>query len=99
MSTESSYKQKVENKVKKPNRYKVIMHNDDFTPMDFVVYILMTIFSKGEEEAYNLMMQVHKSGSAIDGIYTYDIAKTKEAETITLARSQGYPFKVSVEKE
>ena len=84
-------------KVKKPSLYKVIMHNDDFTSMEFVIFVLMNIFNKNEMEANDLMMKVHKGGSAMVGTYSYDIARSKVEETTLLARQEGFPFKVTME--
>ncbi|MGL5614798.1 MAG: ATP-dependent Clp protease adaptor ClpS [Sarcina sp.] len=98
MSTSVSIKERTNVKVKEPKRYKVVMYNDDFTPMDFVVEILTMIFRKSEEEAFQIMMAVHKAGKAIVGNYSYDIAKTKTEQSVTIAREEGYPFKVKVEE-
>ncbi len=86
-------------RAKIPKRYQVVMYNDDFTPMDFVVEILMDIFQKPEGEAVALMYEVHLGGSAVVGTYSYDIAHTKASLAITRAREQGWPFQVRVEKE
>ena len=85
-------------KIKKPSKFKVIMYNDDFTSMDFVIYILIKIFNKNNEAAFNLMMSVHKGGSAVVGIYSYDIAKTKVEKSLSLAKDEGYPFRIKVEE-
>ena len=85
-------------KVKEPNMYNVIMLNDDFTPMDFVVDMLMKYFEKSGTEATNLMLAVHKGNRAIVGTYVYDVAMTKILHVTTEAREKGYPFKVIVEK-
>ena len=74
------------------------MYNDDFTPMDFVVYILINIFKKKHEDAVNIMMKVHKEGSAVVGIYSYDIAVTKVEKADSLARGEGFPFKIKVQE-
>lgn len=98
MTTGGSVKERTNIKIKEPKRYKAVMYNDDFTPMDFVVDILMTIFKKSEKEAFQIMMMVHNSGKAIVGIYSYDIAKSKVEESVAIAREEGYPFKVKVEE-
>lgn len=98
MTTGASIKERTNVKIKEPKRYKAVMYNDDFTPMDFVVDILMTIFKKNEEEAFQIMMTVHNSGKAIVGVYSYDIAKSKVEESVAIAREEGYPFKVKVEE-
>lgn len=85
-------------RIREPKRYQVIMHNDDYTPMDFVVEILMDIFHKGEEEATMLMMTVHKSGKAAVGSYSYDMAVTKQQAAQQRAQDEGYPFRMTVEE-
>lgn len=98
MSTKSSIKEKTGTQVRIPKKYVVVMHNDDFTPMDFVVKILMEIFNKQEQEAVSLMMQVHKGNKAIVGTYSYDIARSKSERAMAMAREEGYPFRVTVEE-
>lgn len=98
MTTKGAIKERTDIKIKEPKRYKAVMYNDDFTPMDFVVDILMGIFKKSEEDAFKIMMTVHNNGRAIVGIYSYDIAKTKVEEAVAIAREEGYPFKVKVEE-
>ena len=97
MGTRTSIIEKTRIRVKEPKRYKVIMHNDDFTSMEFVIFVLMNIFNKNEVEANELMIRVHKGGSAMVGVYSYDIAKSKVEETTLLAREEGFPFKVTIE--
>ena len=97
MATSTSITEKTRVKVKEPKRYKVIMHNDDFTTMEFVVEVLKTVFNKDIKEANDLMMKVHKGGSAMVGTYSYDIARSKVEETTLLARQEGFPFKVTME--
>ena len=97
MATSTSITEKTRVKVKEPKRYKVIMHNDDFTSMEFVIFVLMNIFNKNEMEANDLMMKVHKGGSAMVGTYSYDIARSKVEESTLLARQEGFPFKVTME--
>lgn len=92
----TSEKSKV--RIKEPKKYKVVMYNDDFTPMDFVVYILENIFRKNHEDAFMIMMTVHKSGKAVVGIYSYDMAETKVKRAGDLAREEGYPFKIKIEE-
>ena len=86
-------------KVKKPKNYKVIMHNDDFTTMEFVVAILNDIFNKNFEEANKIMMDVHKNGKGIAGIYPYDIAISKANKAMGIAKNEGFPFKLTVEED
>ena len=98
MSTNTSINEKIKVKIKEPKRYKVVMYNDDFTSMEFVVFVLVNIFKKPNEEAINIMMTVHKSGKAIVGIYSYDIAMSRVEKTTALARQEGYPFKLKIEE-
>ncbi|EQB88106.1 hypothetical protein M918_05580 [Clostridium sp. BL8] len=75
------------------------MHNDDFTTMEFVVDVLVNIFNKKIEEASKIMIDVHKKGSGIAGIFPHDIAVSKASTAMTIAKEQGFPFKLSVEEE
>ena len=99
MATSTSITEKTRVKVKEPKRYKVIMHNDDFTTMEFVVAILSDIFNRSIEEANKIMMEVHKNGKGVAGIYPYDIAISKATKAMTLAKEEGFPFKLTVEEE
>lgn len=98
MAVQGLVKEDSKLKTKVPKQYKVVMYNDDFTPMDFVVEILMGIFGKQEAEAVTLMYQIHQEGSAIVGTYTYDIAKTRENMATIAAREEGYPLRVLTEE-
>ena len=80
-----------------PQKYKVILHNDDFTPMDFVVFILREFFHKTEEEANSITLQVHKLGQGIAGVYDYQLAEQKVYDVTECAREHEYPLKVSGE--
>ena len=91
-----SQKNKV--KVKKPKQYKVIMYNDDYTTMEFVIDVLVRIFNKKLEEAKKIMLDVHKAGKGIAGIYSYDLAMTKANMAMGWAKDEGFPFKLSVEE-
>ena len=86
-------------KVKKPKDYKVVMHNDDFTTMEFVVNILMTVFKKDINTSNKIMMDVHKIGRGIVGVYPYDIAATKVAIALGMAKEEGFPFNITIEEE
>ena len=90
--------QKSKVKVKEPKQYKVIMHNDDYTTMEFVIEVLVRIFNKKLEEAQKVMLDVHKAGKGIAGIYSYDIAMTKANTAMNWAKEEGFPFKLSVEE-
>lgn len=85
--------------IREPKMYKVIIYNDDFTPMDLVVEILEQVFNKTKEEAVRLMLGVHNSTSAVVGVYTKDIAKTKAAAATDMARKEGYPLKIEAVEE
>lgn len=88
-----------ETDVTTPKKYKVILLNDDFTPMDFVLAILTEIFHKGSQEAYDVMMHIHNNGRGIAGVYPKDIAHTKVREVHQLAKHEGHPLKAIVEKQ
>ncbi|KYH28944.1 MULTISPECIES: ATP-dependent Clp protease adaptor ClpS [Clostridium] len=92
-------KEKTEIKIKKPNMYKVLLHNDDYTTMDFVVEILIKIFRKSPIEAERIMFDVHRKGIGIAGIYSYDIASTKIRQVMIMAEENGFPLKLTLEKE
>lgn len=81
-----------------PSQYDVIIHNDDFTPMDVVVYILMSVFRKPQAEAVQIMLKVHHSERGVAGTYTLDIAHSKKAKGEKIARELGYPLRFTVEE-
>ena len=83
----------------KPSRYKVILHNDDYTTMEFVVEILVNVFGKSLEKAMQIMLNVHNKGKAVCGVYTREIAETKVETVHHLAGSRGFPLKSTMEKE
>lgn len=85
-------------KLEVPSKYKVIMHNDDFTTMDFVVIVLQDVFMKSEDEAERLMLEVHHKGQAVVGIYSFDVATTKVERAMEMAKQQGFPFRLTVEQ-
>ncbi len=88
-------KEKIE--VKKPKLYKVILLNDDYTPMEYVVKLLRIVFMKSENEAVNIMLMVHKKGSGICGIFTKEIAETKVETVLRMAKSDQHPLKCIME--
>ena len=96
---QSQLRERQRTDIREPKRYKVIIYNDDFTTMEFVVMILVQVFLKSEEEANSLMLQVHHSDKAVVGIYSYDIAVSKARKATTMAREQGYPLRLTVEPE
>ncbi|MDE3038843.1 MAG: ATP-dependent Clp protease adapter ClpS [Pseudomonadota bacterium] len=85
-------------KTKRPPYFKVVLLNDDFTPMDFVVFILKDIFRKNHEEAVSIMLDIHHKGVGVCGVYTRDVAETKAELVITLSRRNEYPLQCRVEK-
>ena len=86
-------------KTKKPNLYKVLLLNDDYTPMEFVVHVLERFFNKGREEAQQIMLHVHQKGVGICGVYTYEIAETKVSQVMDFARQHQHPLQCTMEKE
>jgi ATP-dependent Clp protease adaptor protein ClpS len=86
-------------KVEKPKLYKVILHNDDYTTMEFVVWVLMQVFMKSDVEAFDIMLKVHNEGIGIAGVYSYEIATMKSEKAMNLARAREYPLLCSVEEE
>ena len=98
MAVQGATKERTRTKIAEPTQYHVIMHNDDFTTMEFVVEILMDIFRKDIVEAERLMMYVHQKGRAVVGKYPYDIAATKVEESMARAKAQGFPFRVTMEE-
>ena len=99
MATKEAVKEKTNSKVKRPKRYQVVMLNDDFTTMEFVVEILIDIFHKDPVSAEAVMMHVHKNGRAVVGVYPYDIAVTKVSQAMERAKAEGFPFRLIVEEE
>jgi len=81
-----------------PKRFKVLLHNDNYTTMEFVIVVLKTVFSKNEAEAYQIMMKVHNDGVGVCGVYTSEIAETKVHMVRNMARKQGYPLKCTMEE-
>jgi ATP-dependent Clp protease adaptor protein ClpS len=85
-------------RLKKPPLYQVLLHNDDFTTMEFVVYVLQSVFAQPEEEAMRIMLKVHLEGVGVAGIYTYEVAETKAAKVTELAHAHEYPLLCTVEE-
>jgi ATP-dependent Clp protease adaptor protein ClpS len=90
---------KVRPKTKKPPMYRVLLLNDDFTPMDFVVYVLERVFGRSRQDANEIMMQVHQKGVGTAGVYTYEIAETKVDQVMMLARQHEHPLQCTMERE
>jgi ATP-dependent Clp protease adaptor protein ClpS len=86
-------------KTKKPSLYKVLLMNDDYTPMEFVVLVLEKFFSKNQDEAYHIMMHVHQKGVGVCGVFTYEVAETKVTQVMDFARQNGHPLQCTMEKE
>ena len=90
---------KTKPQAKRPNLYRVLILNDDYTPMEFVVHVLERFFSKPREEAVQIMLHVHRHGVGICGVYTFEVAETKVAQVIELARRHQHPLQCTMEKE
>ncbi len=98
MSTKHEHELESELSLMEPRQYKVLLLNDDYTSMDFVVEILMNIFHKSYREAEAIMLEIHRREKGLCGIYTYEIAETKVMQVRKLAREQGYPLKATMEE-
>lgn len=90
---------KTKPKTKKPSMYKVLMLNDDYTPMEFVVHVLEQFFGKNREEATRIMLHVHQRGVGVCGVFTYEVAETKVTQVIDYARQHQHPLQCTLEKE
>ncbi len=86
-------------KTKRPSLYKVLLLNDDYTPQDFVVWLLQSIFKKDTSDAFEIMLHVHQNGVGICGVYTYEIAETKVAQVMEQSRRNQHPLQCSMERE
>ena len=99
MSEKAIYKDKILVDVKRPKMYRIILLNDDYTSMEFVIEVLVAIFHKTASEATKIMLDVHEKGKGIVGIYPYDIALTKIIQTENAAQAKGFPLKAIMEEE
>jgi ATP-dependent Clp protease adaptor protein ClpS len=90
---------KKQEQVKKPPMYRVLFHNDNYTTMEFVVWVLQGVFHKSESDAITIMLDVHRSGFGVAGVYTHEVAEMKVNRTHQLAREQEFPLKLSIEPE
>ncbi len=90
---------KEKNQVKKPSMYSVVLINDDYTPMEFVIYVLQTIFKKNYEDAKKIMLLVHNEGKGICGIYPLDVAETKANQVVEFSRINQHPLECKVQKQ
>ena len=86
-------------KVKRPQQFRVLLHNDDYTTMEFVVLILVQVFHHSQEDAFRIMMNVHQNGIGVAGVYSYEVAETKAAKAMQIARANEYPLRCSVEPD
>ena len=100
MSThiKTSHSKHTQFKIKEPPMYNVIMHNDDVTTMDFVVYVLVKKIKKSEQDAETIMLKIHNEGSAIVGTYSQDIAQSKANYTMNLAKANNFPLQLTIEE-
>jgi ATP-dependent Clp protease adaptor protein ClpS len=98
-NTDIAVDEKVRVRVPEPKRWKVILINDDVTPVDFVVTLLMDVFKHDPNSAGNITMQIHETGSAIAGVYNFEIAEIKAVESTSLARAAGYPLQIKMEED
>ena len=98
-NTDVAVDEKVRVKVPEPKRWKVIILNDDTTPVDFVVSLLMDVFKHDPNSAGTITMQIHETGSGIAGVYSFEIAEIKSVEATTLARSSGFPLQIKMEED
>ena len=99
MNTKKQYELDDELSLMEPKQYKVLLLNDDYTSMDFVVEVLMNIFHKNYQEAEKVMLEIHQKDRGLCGIFTYEIAETKVMQVGRLAREQGFPLKATMEEE
>jgi ATP-dependent Clp protease adaptor protein ClpS len=90
---------RAEKKLKKPPLYKVLLHNDDYTTRDFVVFVLQTVFHHDESSAIRVMWHVHTTGVGVAGVYSYEVAETKVQKVESMAKARDFPLKLSVEPE
>jgi ATP-dependent Clp protease adaptor protein ClpS len=97
--TGSEVLERTKQEISRPDLYKVLLLNDDYTTMDFVIEILETVFNKGPAEAYRIMMAVHTQGQGLCGVYPLEVAETKVATVVELARGSGFPLRAAMEPE
>jgi ATP-dependent Clp protease adaptor protein ClpS len=90
---------RAEREVQRPRMWRVLLHNDDYTTQDFVVWVLETVFHKPRAEAFTIMLSVHQSGMGVAGVYTHDVAETKLKATKDLAEQHEFPLLVTMEPE
>lgn len=98
-TTDIQLDEKIKTTVTEPKNWKVIFLNDDTTPMEFVVSVLIEIFRHTQETAHDITMQVHETGAGVAGVYSFEIAEAKAVEATNLARSNGFPLQIKLEEE
>ena len=96
--TGGAVRERVDERIKEPTLYNVVLLNDDYTPMQFVIDVLESLFQKSPSEAYRVMMQVHLNGRGIAGVYPWEVAETKVDSLTTLAREAGHPLQATIEE-
>lgn len=99
MATHTNFELSDEVMIKYPKKYKVYLLNDDYTSMDFVIDILISIFHKSYEEAEKIMLEIHKKDRGLCGVYTHEIAETKVMQVLRKAKESGFPLKATMEEE
>lgn len=98
-STDIKIEEQVKNKILEPGKWKVVLLNDDATPFDFVISLLIETFKHNPESARNITMQIHEQGSGVAGTYSFEIAEVKAVEATNLARTNGFPLQIKIEEE
>jgi ATP-dependent Clp protease adaptor protein ClpS len=96
--TDGAVKERPKTRKQEPTRYRVVLLNDDYTTMEFVIRVLETVFQKSPAEAFRIMMQVHQNGSGIAGVYPWEVAETKVETVTSLAREAQYPLRAAIEE-
>ena len=96
--SDGAVKERVKPKIQRPTLYKVVLLNDDYTTMEFVVHVLESVFQRSPAEAYRIMLQVHTSGSGIAGVYPWEVAETKVEAVTSLARHAEFPLRAAIEE-
>ncbi len=99
MTAEAKIEEKIVVALQPPKLWKVVFHNDDQTPMEFVIELLTSVFKHSENTAKELTLEIHNTGCAVAGIYTHEVAETKGIESTQLARSNGFPLQITLEEE
>jgi ATP-dependent Clp protease adaptor protein ClpS len=98
-TTDIQLDEKIKVVIQEPKRWKVILLNDDSTPMEFVIGVLVEIFKHTTESAQDIMLQVHETGSGVAGVYSFEIAEAKAVEATNLSRTNGHPLQIKLEEE